>query len=842
VTAAIRRLGDPTNALVATLLFLFTLAVYTITLTPTTPFWDSGEFIATSYILGVPHAPGTPLYVLLGRVFTLFPFGNVAQRVNWLSAISSSLTLLFIYLITVKIARFAFPWEARKGYRHIGFLAGAVAVFIAGFATTFWDDAVEAEVYASSCFLMALVIWLILRWQERLDEGNEDGLLLVITYLVGLGVGIHLGVAIAAWAAVVFVFLCRPRYLARWDYLGWGLVTLSLATGVHLPAFLVAPVVLILTLGVWLLSGKLRHLALWSSVLFMLGISVHFFLIIRSNLDPMINEAAPKDWDALWKTLIRDQYKPAPITQRKADLWYQFDVMWLRYMWWNFSVTGEQIFEGAYRFRHFLRGLFQPPILLTIAGAIVHLRRDRRSGALLGILFLLLGPAMAIYLNFRQGEVRERDYFFVQNFMYMAIWTGIGAAWLADWVRDQLKGERAQTLGLAAASVLLVFMSLLPLAQNWRSHDRRGFFVARDYAYNILMGLDQNAMIFTNGDNDTFPLWYIQEVEGIRKDVRVVNLSLLNTDWYIEQLRDLDPKVPITWTDDQIAQLFPFRDNAGKVWLVKDIAAHHILETNAWKQPVYLAVTVPEQMGLESQLSMEGLAFRILPEKTDMRVNVERTMKNLNEVYRYGGLVLHDPKDPNRWLHDTVVYKDDNASRLTQNYAAAFTRVAIEQMEQGQYDEALKQIERAMAVAPAFTGGTITYGVLLEEVGRLGEAEAHYRRELERVPGDWQLLYRLAECLNREKKPEESIPYYEQAIQGAPSNQYYPYQGLAGVYYQLNRYDKAANVLERWLILHPDDRNVKAIYDELRQSLASGAIGGGEDTLSGTKDGPPGGP
>jgi tetratricopeptide (TPR) repeat protein len=217
-------------------------------------------------------------------------------------------------------------------------------------------------------------------------------------------------------------------------------------------------------------------------------------------------------------------------------------------------------------------------------------------------------------------------------------------------------------------------------------------------------------------------------------------------------------------------------------------------------------------------------------------------MKNLNEVYRYGGLVLHDPKDPNRWLHDTVVYKDDNASRLTQNYAAAFTRVAIEQMEQGQYDEALKQIERAMAVAPAFTGGTITYGVLLEEVGRLAEAEAHYRRELEREPGDWQLLYRLAECLNREKKPEESIPYYEQAIQGAPSNQYYPYQGLAGVYYQLNRYDKAANVLERWLILHPDDRNVKAIYDELRQSLASGAIGGGEDTLSGTKDGPPGGP
>jgi hypothetical protein len=540
-------------------------------------------------------------------------------------------------------------------------LAGAVAVFCAGF-TTFWDNAIEAECTPP----------LLPHGSRRLahsslagaaGRGNEDGLLLVITYLVGLGVGIHLGWRLPP-AAVVFVFLCRPRYLTRWNYLGWGMVTLSMATGIHLPAFMVAPVVLILTLGVWLLSGKLRQLALWSSVLFMLGVSVHFFLIIRSNLDPMINEAAPKTWDALWKMLIRDQYKPAPITQRKAELWYQMNDMWLRYMWWNFTVTGNQIFEAAYRSRDFLRGLFQPPVLLTIAGALVHLRRDRRSGALLGILFVLLGPAMAIYLNFRQGEVRERDYFFVQNFMYMAIWTGIGAAWLADWVRDQWKGDPARRWGLILTSWLLVLMALVPLARNWNSHDRRGFFVARDYAYNILMGLDPNGLIFTNGDNDTFPLWYLQEVEGIRKDVRVVNLSLLNTDWYIKQLRDLDPKVPIAWTDAQIAQLYPFRDSAGKVWLVKDIAAHHIIEANAWGV-IYLAVTVPEQMGLEPQLSMEGLAFRILPERTEMQVNVERTAKNLNEVYRYNGLVLKDPKDPERWLYDTLVYKDENASRLT---------------------------------------------------------------------------------------------------------------------------------------------------------------------------------
>ena len=154
-------------------------------------------------------------------------------------------------------------------------------------------------------------------------------------------------------------------------------------------------------------------------------------------------------------------------------------------------------------------------------------------------------------------------------------------------------------------------------------------------------------------------------------------------------------------------------------------------------------------------------------------------------------------------------------------------------MEQSKYEQALQQMQRAIAISPDFTGGMVTYGVLLEQVGKLAEAEAFYRKQLAQDPNDWQLLYRMGECLSRQadslkadvktKKLEESIPYYESAIQRAPTNQYYPYQGLAGVYYQLNRYDKAANILERWLVLHPDDTNVKAIYDELRQSLSGSA-------------------
>jgi len=830
VTTWGRLSGDRGNTLFASLVFLFTLAVYTITLTPNVPFWDGGEFIATSFILGIPHAPGTPLYVLIGRVFSLLPLGNVAERVNWISALSSALSLLFLYLITVKISRKVFPWEDHPVHRWIAYLAGVVAALIAGFATTFWDNAIEAEVYASSCFLMAFVVWLALRWEERLDEGSEDGLLLVITYLVGLGIAIHLGVALAAWAAVIFVFLCRPAYLTRWNYLGWGVVTLSLATGIHRAAFAVAPAILILTLGVWLLTGKFRKLAFWASILFMAGVSVHLYLIIRANLDPIINEAAPKTWDALWKMLIRDQYKPPPIWDRKASWGYQLDFMWLRYMWWNFSTWGGQVGEN-YVFRDFLRGILQPAILLSVVGTVVHFVRARRTAVLLGVLFVLLGPAMAVYLNFRVGEVRERDYFFVQNFMFMAIWTGLGAAWFVNWAREQFSGPVGRKGALAAACAGVLVVALVPVKENWHSHDRRGFMVANNYAYNMLVDLEPNAIVFTNGDNDTFPLWYLQEVEGVRKDVRVVNLSLLNTDWYIKQLRDLKPKVPITWTDDQIANVRPYRDKDGRIWLIKDIATYHILKANDWKRPVYLAVTVPDQMGLTDQLTMEGLVFKIHPTAVSERVNVEKTLHALDHDYKYQGLIRTDA-DGN-WLgHDNSVYKDENASRLSQNYAAAYARCALELMDQNKAEQALKEIERAQMIAPDFPGMVLAKGVILEQLGRYDEAVAHYRKMLDRFPNDWQLYYRLGESLVQQGKTSEAIPYYEQAIQIAPANQFYPYQGLASAYYQLNRYEAAAKVLQQWLVLHPDDQNVKPFYDQLMQSLRTGTPIPGADSAA----------
>jgi len=334
--------------------------------------------------------------------------------------------------------------------------------------------------------------------------------------------------------------------------------------------------------------------------------------------------------------------------------------MYLRYFNWQFELFKAPNGVTAYL-----------PILVGIWGAITNWTRERKSFFLMLTLFLITGAVPRLVPQLPRGEVRERDYFFVANYHFFAIWIGIGAAALGRMVADALGREGKPALrhpAVAGLAALLVLMSVLPLAagqdnQNFFKHNRRGMYVAHGYGYNMLIGLEPNAMIFTNGDNDTFPLWYMQEVENVRKDVRVINLSLLQTDWYIRQLRDLEPKVPINLDDGQIAALQPYREKDGRIVFVNDVMVKHILDANQWKRPVYLAVTVPDQRGLERQLKMEGLVFRIYKDPVDMPMDVAKLDENLNRKYHYRGFLTPTGE------YDASVYKDEQAERLLQNYA-----------------------------------------------------------------------------------------------------------------------------------------------------------------------------
>ncbi len=822
------RLRDPVW-LGGLLVFVVTQIVYLLTLTVSAPFWDSGEFIATSYVLGIPHPPGTPLYVLIGKIFTMFPISQISARVNYLSALASSLAALFTFLVIVKLVRAW--WRGRPQGRLddlIAVGAGVTGAFFTAFGRTFWENAVEAEVYALSSLVMVLCVWLVLKWEEsgRPDaagrsRGHNHNLLLLIGYLLFVSIGIHMGTFLVGPPILIFVLLISAGTVLNGDLLravvwfGAALATFFIVT----PG-LGAPPELGLVLGAAVYIAPLvlhrqhsarrfirsHNLVYWMLALALVGLSVQLFLLVRARMHPPINEAAPATWQDLWLVLSRDQYKPAnPFEVRQAPWSVQFTKHFWRYWYDQYHLGIRPAWLGM-----------MLPFMIGVVGAVGQAFRDRRRFILMLTLIFMTTIFLVFYLNFKTDEVRDRDYFFVAGFQFFAVWIGLGAATLATWLRGEPRVEEGRLIeppggslfGLGTVGVLCV-LSVLPIGHGWYTHDRTGFLVARDYAHNMLVPLEPNAILFTNGDNDTFPLWYLQEVEGIRKDVRVVNLSLLNTPWYIRQLRDDNPKVKITVPDDRIDMLRGFYTPDGKIVLVKDLMVDHILEVNR-ERTIYLAVTVPDQMGLEKQLVMEGLVFRVDDEEGEVdRIDVDKTWKNLREVFLYRGLLDAQGN------YDTSVYKDDNARKLIQNYVAAYVRCAHHWLRHQDDERALAALEYAGRINPAFSGVLYTKGYLWLERQEYARAESTFRQLLavgDRTPETYSLL---AQALTGQNRPDEAEQVYRESIRQNPED-FDTYRYLFTFLWGEDRKEEAIQLIEGWLERHPQDEQTRRALEELR--------------------------
>ena len=260
---------------------------------------------------------------------------------------------------------------------------------------------------------------------------------------------------------------------------------------------------------------------------------------------------------------------------------YQLGHMYFRYFMWNFSgrqndiqchskseitkgnwISGirfldefrlgnqdelpDQMLNNKARNRYFLL-----PLLLGIAGMIYHYSRNRKDFWVVMVLFIMTGIAIVFYLNQYPNQPRERDYAFAGSFYSFAVWIGLGVLALYEGMRKIIP---ALPSALLASILAVAAVPVIMATENWDDHNRSGRYMARDFAYNYLNSCAPNAILFTNGDNDTFPLWYAQEVEGIRTDVRVVNLSYLGADWYIEQMQRRayeSAPLPISMTKDK---------------------------------------------------------------------------------------------------------------------------------------------------------------------------------------------------------------------------------------------------------------------------------------------------
>jgi len=714
------------NLITGWLVWAIATLTYMLTIEPTASFWDCGEFIATTYKLEVGHPPGAPLFMIMGRFFSLFAFGDVthvAMMVNAMSALASSFTILFLFWTITHISKRIFehrnkalPLTTSQLYATMG--AAAVGALAYTFSDTFWFSAVEGEVYATSSLFTAVVFWAILKWENVADEKYANRWIILIAYLMGLSIGVHL-LNLLAIPAIVMVYYFKKYKTTRRGVIYASLVSVVIlgaiqygiipglvkvaswfellfvnSFGMPYNSGVIFYALLIISLIVVGLYYTYQHRMVVANTIILavtviiIGYSSFAMIVIRSLANPPMDENNPDNVFALLSYLNREQYGDRPlvtgqyfnapveayeegknvytplngryeitdqdinykyysefttifprmysrqdshieeymnwadlqeselyfpytdesgnvITGENGEVYYdrnqpreapsfgsnlkfffkyQVGLMYFRYFMWNFSGRQNDLQgHGSMARGNWISGIpfidyvlignqdlpedmknnksrnkyYLLPLLLGIIGLLYMLNISPKYFTIVTLLFVFTGIAIIVYLNQTPLQPRERDYAYAGSFYVFTIWIGFGVLSVFNAIAKKMAENKHSIIAIGTSALLLLAVPVNMAMENWDDHDRSGRYTTRDLASNYLESCAPNAIIFTYGDNDTFPLWYAQEVEGIRTDVRVVNLSLLGTDWYINQMKRkayTSEAVPFTLTYDKYIQ------------------------------------------------------------------------------------------------------------------------------------------------------------------------------------------------------------------------------------------------------------------------------------------------
>ena len=651
--------------------FTIALITYFLTMEETASYWDCGEFIAVSYKLQVPHPPGAPLFLLMGRAFSFLSLGDVtkvAYWINFMSVLASAFTILFLFwsitLFGRKLMGIKRDADITPDQNWLLMGAGAIGALTYTFSDSFWFSAVEAEVYGMSSFFTAFVVWGVLKWDVIEDESKANRWLLLVAYMIGLSIGVHM-LNLVTLPALGLIY-----YFKKFKTTTWGVIaTLALSSGIvlfindfivpglptlagHFELFFVN------NLGLFFGSGALvftllvvgalvygiyftqkKNKPVWNTFLLatafiLIGYGSYALVVIRSNYNTLIDENSPKDVMSFVRYLRREQYGSRPLltgpyfTARPIGVKYgsptyikgkdkyepgersftyeyepgestllprawnsehaetyrnimglaegqkptfaqdkfnfmfrqQIGHMYMRYFMWNFAGR-ESDEQGAGWLRptewfkkvpatlaenRGRNNYFMIPFILGLIGMFYQFTKDTKNFAVVALLFVMTGVAIVVYLNSPPVEPRERDYIYAGSYYAFAFWIGLAVIGLAEFFRGFIKNARIATI---TASLIGLTAPVLMAKDGWDDHNRSDRFFSVDSASNYLESCDPQGVIFTGGDNDTFPLWYAQETEAIRPDTRVIVLSYYNTDWYIEQsMRKANDSEPLKYT------------------------------------------------------------------------------------------------------------------------------------------------------------------------------------------------------------------------------------------------------------------------------------------------------
>lgn len=504
------------------------LVVYLATLAPDVTFWDAGEFIASARSLGIPHPPGTPLFILLlndwARLFRFLPY---AFACNLFSAVCTAGAAVLSAFLVGRGPRL------ERG-RNDGWYALGGALCAGGMASVRLNST-ETEVYAASLALVAITLLVA----DRAGRTASARWRVLTAYLIVLAVPLHLSALIAAPVAVYLAASGEDGLIDWQTALALSGIFIA-AVGVGRASSWVSGA------GALVVAASPIAGQMWRSIprqtpgparLLFVGLvaaSAVMVLLVRARHDPAINQGNPSTLRALAAVIARRQYDVPGLWPRGAPLWLQIG-NWFEYADWQSALSlgptpvptlGRTTFTIIFA-------------LLGLVGAGAHRGADRRRWRAALLLFACGSIGVVLYLNMRASpsfgwgilpanairEARERDYFFVLSFWAWGLWAGYGAVTIAQ--RSRVR------------PFFGVLVAALPIVLNWGAITRRHqpeAALPRELGEALLRSAPQRAVLFVDGDNDTYPLWFLQQVDSLRRDVTVVTVPLLGADWYSAEL------------------------------------------------------------------------------------------------------------------------------------------------------------------------------------------------------------------------------------------------------------------------------------------------------------------
>ncbi len=816
---------------------------YLLTMAPDVPFWDCGEFIACSNTLGVAHPPGTPLFILIGRIFILFNFffQNLAERVNFISVLTSSAAVGFSCIIIIKILKIWFKNRFSEfPYNLFIYAGGIIGALYMTYSSTYWFSADEAEVYGSAMFLMQLIVFLSLKWYENKDKPHNNRYLLIIVYIAFLSIAIHMTVFLVMPAVFLFIIYSDKKLLRDWRIWMLGIALLSMS--ISYVWFLIATSITII-ISLLLKSGNqtIRSRSVWglvlgASLLSILAFSVHLYIPIRSLDNPFIDMNDPDNLSRFSYYMERKQYGDesmiAGMFHRKGSWENQFG---------NFHRMG---FWYFFKEQYSSAGMVWLPLLIGLIGIVTALRKSPKAGGLLVLLLLICTIGLVLYMNFSDGlhgerlEVRDRDYFFTPGFMYFAMFIGFGTSALGAFIYEKLLRNKLSggIVGIIPAVIMLILSLFQTAPAHWNSHDRTGNYVARDYAFNLLNSCKPNAILFTNGDNDTYPLWYLQLVQGVRTDVHIMNLSLMNTDWYLIQNKN-QYGIPIPLNDDQIRWHYhkdaqgnllmtpekPFRDPiTGKqkyltpnLMNVKAEMVRMITIANNFKRPIFLAATAGSDVQdlAHKYLYRKGMAYEITPEEHNAEYDIASTDSLLENVFKFTNL-----DNPN-------VNNSGTELAMSISYPEMYISIAEKQLADGDTTDAIDHLLAAQKKFPFYFRTSIRLNSLYKAMGKpeegikfLQESADNISMMEKRYPEEilWPLF--LGGLYLELNDIQESIRAYERCLEIDPDERM-AFDRVLIAYQKAGEMEKASKLVARWQRKYPNDTQIEQIarYFKSRQ-------------------------